>query len=119
MFDQCLGLHHRWQLERQTKYDDATYQAMLVDSSVAYKSSLTYFKQLGLVGLLGHINGTSRHPASLENDFQPMNANFGLFPLLQTPAKKKQRKAAYAERALTDLDAWLAKADIEEPAKKE
>ena len=69
--------------------------------------------------LLGHINGTSRHPASLENDFQPMNANFGLFPLLQTPAKKKQRKAAYAERALTDLDAWLAKADIEEPAKKE
>ena len=60
MFDQCLGLHHRWQLERQTKYDDATYQAMLVDSSVAYKSSLTYFKQLGLVGLLGHINGELR-----------------------------------------------------------
>jgi len=61
--------------------------------------------------LLGHITGTARHRDVKEGktvDFQPMNANFGLFPILQPPAKKKLRKAAYADRALTDLSAWLS-----------
>ena len=61
--------------------------------------------------LLGHITGSARHRDVKEGktaDFQPMNANFGLFPLLQPPVKKKQRKAAYAERALADLTPWLA-----------
>ena len=39
--------------------------------------------------------------------FQPMNINFGLFPPLDQPAKKKERKAALANRALDDLDYWL------------
>jgi methylenetetrahydrofolate--tRNA-(uracil-5-)-methyltransferase len=52
--------------------------------------------------LLRHIT----HDAE-SSDFQPMNANFGLFPPLDPPVKKKQRKAAYAARALADLDAWL------------
>ena len=60
MRDQCLELYHRWQLERQTKYDNAVYHAMLADSLVAYKSSLIHFKQLGLVGLLGYVNGELR-----------------------------------------------------------
>ncbi len=61
--------------------------------------------------LLGHITGTARHRDLKEGkvvDFQPMNANFGLFPILTPRVKKKLRKAAYAERALADLDAWLA-----------
>ncbi len=57
--------------------------------------------------LLGHITGTVRHRGGDNLDFQPMNANFGLFPLLVPPVKKKLRKAAYADRALADLDAWL------------
>ncbi len=57
--------------------------------------------------LLGHITGTARHRDGKALDFQPMNANFGLFPLLQPPVKKKLRKAAYGERALADLTAWL------------
>ena len=57
--------------------------------------------------LLGHITGTARHRDGDNLDFQPMNANFGLFPLLVPPVKKKLRKAAYAHRALADLDAWL------------
>ena len=57
MFDQCLELYHRWQLERQTKYDETIYQAMLADSLIAHKSSLIHFEQLELVGLLGYING--------------------------------------------------------------
>ncbi len=35
-----------------------------------------------------------------ENDFQPMNANFGIMEDLNVPHKKKERKALYAERAL-------------------
>ncbi|MDA1099303.1 MAG: methylenetetrahydrofolate--tRNA-(uracil(54)-C(5))-methyltransferase (FADH(2)-oxidizing) TrmFO [Proteobacteria bacterium] len=61
--------------------------------------------------LLGHITGAAKHRdtnAGKVLDFQPMNANFGLFPLLRPPVKKKLRKAAYADRALNDLAAWLA-----------
>jgi len=66
--------------------------------------------------LLGHITGTAQNRDGSANEFQPMNANFGLFPLLQPPVKKKQRKAAYAQRALADLNTWLSKAGAEERA---
>ena len=69
--------------------------------------------------LLGHITGTARHRDGGANEFQPMNANFGLFPLLQPPVKKKQRKAAYAKRALDDLDTWLSRAGAEGRANTE
>ena len=41
--------------------------------------------------------------------FQPMKANFGLLPELDAPPRdKRKRHAAYAERALVDLETWLA-----------
>lgn len=44
--------------------------------------------------------------------FQPMNANFGLLPVLDAPPRdKKERNAAYAARSLADLDAWIATLD--------
>ncbi|MBI4185185.1 MAG: methylenetetrahydrofolate--tRNA-(uracil(54)-C(5))-methyltransferase (FADH(2)-oxidizing) TrmFO [Proteobacteria bacterium] len=60
--------------------------------------------------LLAHITGG----ASAET-FQPMNANFGLFPPLpDSPGARKvrgeERKRAHARRALADLAAWLAAA---------
>lgn len=36
-------------------------------------------------------------------DFQPMKANFGIMPALETRVVKRERGKAYAERALTDL----------------
>jgi len=39
-------------------------------------------------------------------DFQPMNVNFGLFPPLPGRTPKKLRGAAYAARALKELEAW-------------
>ncbi|PPR67210.1 MAG: hypothetical protein CFH00_00993, partial [Alphaproteobacteria bacterium MarineAlpha1_Bin1] len=63
--------------------------------------------------------GTARHRDGGANEFQPMNANFGLFPLLQPPVKKKQRKAAYAKRALDDLDTWLFRVGAEGRANTE
>jgi methylenetetrahydrofolate--tRNA-(uracil-5-)-methyltransferase len=65
----------------------------------------------------GHIETIDAGPAS----FQPMNVNFGLFPTLaRSPtravdgsrlrgsAKTAARKRALTERALADLDHWIA-----------
>ncbi|MCW5878063.1 MAG: methylenetetrahydrofolate--tRNA-(uracil(54)-C(5))-methyltransferase (FADH(2)-oxidizing) TrmFO [Anaerolineales bacterium] len=43
-------------------------------------------------------------------DFQPMKANFGILPPLALSGKsgRRQRAAGYAERALADLDTYLA-----------
>lgn len=41
--------------------------------------------------------------------FQPMNANFGLLDELDTPVRDKQvKRERYAERALRELDGWIA-----------
>ena len=47
----------------------------------------------------------------MADSFQPMNVNFGLFPEIETPAgtkrlKGRDRKAAYAGRALDSIRAW-------------
>ncbi len=52
--------------------------------------------------LLGHITG-----GALADDFQPMNVNFGLFPPLEPPVHKSERKPAMAARARADLSAWM------------
>ena len=56
-----------------------------------------------LGALLSHITGGAQAAS-----FQPMNVNFGLFPPLEPPPKKDQRKAALVARARADLAAWLA-----------
>ena len=64
----------------------------------------------------GHIETIDAGPSS----FQPMNVNFGLFPPIATPptpegrkfgrgsAKNLARKSALSERALADLEHWIA-----------
>ncbi len=41
-----------------------------------------------------------------------MNVNFGLFPALEGRIPKKLRGAAYAERALKDIAAWIMAAGV-------
>lgn len=52
----------------------------------------------------------SRHVAQSESkDFQPMGANFGIFPPIEPHIRdKRARYAAFAERALHDLETCLA-----------
>ena len=57
--------------------------------------------------LLAHVTG-----GAAADSFQPMNVNFGLFPPLTPPpgkrkVGKRERKPAYAARALTDLERWM------------
>ncbi len=52
-----------------------------------------------MLGALSHYV-TNASPS----DFQPMKANFGIIPPLESPVRnKRERYAAYAKRALTDL----------------
>jgi len=46
--------------------------------------------------------------------FQPMNANFGLLEPLERPERDKQRKKALlGERALGDMDTFVARVNAE------
>ncbi|MEG0277270.1 MAG: methylenetetrahydrofolate--tRNA-(uracil(54)-C(5))-methyltransferase (FADH(2)-oxidizing) TrmFO [Coprobacillus sp.] len=42
-----------------------------------------------------------------ESDFQPMKANFGILPSFEEKIKKKERKAAYASRAIDAMKEFL------------
>lgn len=55
-----------------------------------------------LGALLAHI---TQHAES--GSFQPMNVNFGLFPMPDEKVKKKDRPAAYTARALDAIGVWL------------
>jgi methylenetetrahydrofolate--tRNA-(uracil-5-)-methyltransferase len=59
-------------------------------------------RETALGALIGHLTNTA------SKDFQPMNVNFGLFPPLEGRIPKKLRGAAYAERALEALAAWIS-----------
>ncbi len=70
--------------------------------------------------LLAHVTGG--HIGDGKGSFQPMNVNFGLFPEIAVPThgtdgkklkgedRSRAKKLALAERALGDLDKWLAAA---------
>jgi methylenetetrahydrofolate--tRNA-(uracil-5-)-methyltransferase len=45
-------------------------------------------------------------------EFQPMNANYGLFPVDGVSGRGRDRRAALADRAVRDAAAWLAAAGL-------
>jgi methylenetetrahydrofolate--tRNA-(uracil-5-)-methyltransferase len=49
-------------------------------------------------------------------NFQPMNANYGLFPPLGKRLRGRDKKRALGQRALSDLSAWMLQAGIANPA---
>ena len=65
------------------------------------KEMITPPRATALGALVYHLTNTET------KNFQPMNVNFGLFPALEGRIPKKLRGAAYAERALEELEEWL------------
>ena len=57
--------------------------------------------------MMSHVHGPSG------SDYQPHNIHFGLFPPLGRKLRKRERKAAYGERARTSLETWLAEWPLE------
>ncbi|MDP3129719.1 MAG: methylenetetrahydrofolate--tRNA-(uracil(54)-C(5))-methyltransferase (FADH(2)-oxidizing) TrmFO [Bacillota bacterium] len=49
------------------------------------------------------------------SDFQPMNANFGLFPPLETRTQRQQRKTIYGERALAAIRQMIGDGILDKP----
>jgi methylenetetrahydrofolate--tRNA-(uracil-5-)-methyltransferase len=76
-----------------------------------------------LGALIGHITGG--HLDTGKGSFQPMNINYGLIPPIEGGAKRaedgrrlgskertRNKKQAVGERALRDLDAWIAEPKV-------
>ena len=50
------------------------------------------------------IGSLSKYVSTPNSNFVPMNANFGIVPILEEKVRKKERRAAYAKRALDTLE---------------
>jgi methylenetetrahydrofolate--tRNA-(uracil-5-)-methyltransferase len=61
-----------------------------------------------LGSLLGYVTQRGKR------DFQPMNANYGLFPPFASGLRGREKKLALAHRALQDLDEWLRTVGLSE-----
>jgi methylenetetrahydrofolate--tRNA-(uracil-5-)-methyltransferase len=69
---------------------------------------LVSFPQTTMIGALSHYVSSAA-----PDGFQPMKANFGLLPVLDPPVRRKrERYAAYARRALEDLERFGAEMGI-------
>jgi methylenetetrahydrofolate--tRNA-(uracil-5-)-methyltransferase len=60
-----------------------------------------------LGSLLAYVTDRSR------NDFQPMNANYGLFPSIAGSLRGREKRAALGRRAALDLERWIADEDVD------
>ncbi len=71
---------------------------------------LLIFPPTTMIGALcGYISSAAPNEAVGRDPFQPMKANFGLLPPLEPPVRNKRaRYAAYAHRALADLERFMA-----------
>lgn len=50
------------------------------------------------------IGSLSKYVSTPNSNFVPMNANFGIVPILEEKVRKKERREAYAKRALETLE---------------
>lgn len=71
------------------------------------KEPLVFPKETVMGALANYITSAS------EVDFQPMKANFGILPDLKTKVKKKERKEAYALRAISSMTSFIEKYGLE------
>ena len=71
------------------------------------KNALIWPRTTAIGSLMNHVG---QSPTA---NFQPMNINFGLFPVAEKKMRnKKERNAYYAERALNDLKAWMDEVNV-------
>ena len=59
-------------------------------------------RETALGSLIGYVTDAAR------SDFQPMNANYGLMPELNIRARGREKKLAMGERALAEIEKWIA-----------
>jgi len=67
-------------------------------ASLVENNKLSPLPETTVIGSMG------RYVATPNNNFVPMNANFGLLPSLNIKHRKNERKELYAKRAIDDLN---------------
>jgi methylenetetrahydrofolate--tRNA-(uracil-5-)-methyltransferase len=67
-------------------------------------------RESAIGSLIAYITDAAR------NDFQPMNANYGLMPELASRARGREKKIELGTRALGVFDAWIARHALAIPA---
>ena len=65
-----------------------------------------------LGALHGHVLGKRRPEGMERHGHMPSNIHWGLFPRLETRARKREKKRLYGERALADARAWWQSATL-------
>jgi methylenetetrahydrofolate--tRNA-(uracil-5-)-methyltransferase len=60
-------------------------------------------RETALGSLIAYVTDSSRR------DFQPMNANYGLMPVLGGAARGRNKKLETGRRALAAIDQWIAR----------
>jgi methylenetetrahydrofolate--tRNA-(uracil-5-)-methyltransferase len=67
-------------------------------------------RETAIGSLIAYITNPSRR------EFQPMNANYGLMPVVKNSLRGREKKMAIGEAALHSLDEWIRRNCIEPPA---
>jgi methylenetetrahydrofolate--tRNA-(uracil-5-)-methyltransferase len=102
------GVHFAGQVTGVEGYVESAavglYVGLLLAANARGHSLTPPPRTTALGALLGHVRD-----GSLAGRFTPQNVNWGLFPRLGGPRRPKgEDKLRYAERALSDLAAWMA-----------
>ena len=79
------------------------YAAINMDRYLKNQELVTFPKTTVIGSMANYICNAS------EEEFQPMNANFGIMEPLEIPHKKKERKSLYAKRALDTMKEEIEK----------
>lgn len=89
-------------------YTEAIASGLLAALNTVADATGAPHVHLPRTGALGSLVAYATDPATV--DYQPMHVNFGVVPPLEDGRRrsKRDRYAAYADRALRDLDAYLA-----------
>lgn len=102
---ECSDVFMAGQITGVEGYVESAQSGMVAGINVARlldgKNPLQFPRETVMGALVNYITNAS------EEDFQPMKANFGILPELETRVKKKQRKEAYALRAIATMEKFI------------
>lgn len=103
----CDNIFFAGQMTGVEGYIESTASGLVAGINAARlaadKEALVWPQTTAIGALMHHVG------ASVTAHFQPMNINFGLLPSPEKKIRnKKERNAYYAERALNDLQTWVA-----------
>ena len=112
-FRDCSRLFFGGQITRTEGYVGSTASGLVAGvnaARTALGAALVTFPRTTMIGALCHYVSNAR-----AEGFQPMKANFGILPPLKARIRaKRERNAAYAERALADLEELMGRGGLYE-----